>query len=1220
MIFTYDSFLRPYNINDKNIIIQDNNGRAIHTINPFAVINTFVSNNLVKISLSSDRVITLNFSEAILAKQALYTLQQRLTTLKEEKPQFIDKQVENYVENYVDNKIVNNTIQVINSIDGQAGTINYVPKWITATALSASSSIYDDGQKVTVGGRTAGIGLINLMDRIDPDFTGVNLDPPNTELFFGNPWFLGGYGLTTSLLNVYGNIDGNALQFRKSFNSAGQWITPDDQKPLVRLSATGFGTTLVVENVTPYKASSKGNSLAVQGVQTIPTHFKAIDPGFLWEDTGSRKLILERTGLNWEFRSEPVSANLTQYPHIAFQRNGWVKEFVISTTISAGQTSIPVTGGNFYFATVVGFPVYGPGANLYPSVDQDTPSKQITFANLTGTQSVVSGMDLSRPGLYSETNRRYDPSLPGSLKFVELFPPNTIVESVVGNTVILSATPSYAIKTTDKITFTNLIASGTLAAAGNNGGARDSRRIDSNGNITTNTSFPIRECLKISKPLVRTLYRGDILAIAYPAGNIGMGAGGISGYKLNVSGGILVDGMTLKNSKLTTQFFKMSYGVPTFSSVNLLVGDQFGDSRWVPAGQLMGAGYSGTSSTQLTIGTAGNYFQIKTQPFLSFTPGQVIVLYDELQALYQDGNYGQGFEKNKIVAEIDSYSFSSGTMSLVTLYAQNVGSQSNSWKLNLSGAVGPQGQRGFGDGTASVSGSIIPDRDYDPLGGYDLGSPTNRWENIYVKDAIVASQSLYLGNIKISEEGNVLKVGDVAVNKYEGSSNTDLTIGENGQVISLIAEKNLSYVQGDTIKVSNRLKDNYQEVGYSEEGIYGYFIGIVDTYYRETGEIKIVITYTESQGFQSNVWYLKLNSDMLGFEDDLSNNLKYLKVIGTSSTEMSIPQIGDVREFYTQLNLGFYTGQEVIVFNEFFNNYEDPEYQEGDPNYFIGKVDFYYPNTGLLTVVTDYTVGSGTFSSWQITLTSLPQLTAVGGSGNYVISATAPSGPTSGDRWYDLTAGLEYVYINDGDSSQWISPSKAGAQGPIGPQGFQGFQGGAGGTGPQGNTGPQGPLGGGTGSQGDTGPQGNTGPQGFQGDQGPTGPQGFQGPQGPSMSPIIGSWSLSTGANTVSFTVPGGQSYIMWVNGNIPLGIVNWNATVTLSNPNVPVIGVQYGWYYIDGNALVLTSIPSQIVGVAGSIGTSSTPGLSNSNTFTFGITNNSVSSQIIYYGYTKVS
>jgi hypothetical protein len=129
----------------------------------------------------------------------------------------------------------------------------------------------------------------------------------------------------------------------------------------------------------------------------------------------------------------------------------------------------------------------------------------------------------------------------------------------------------------------------------------------------------------------------------------------------------------------------------------------------------------------------------------------------------------------------------------------------------------------------------------------------------------------------------------------------------------------------------------------------------------------------------------------------------------------------------------------------------------------------------------------------------------------------------------------------------------------------------------------------------------------------------FSGYSQNAISPVTGSWTLSAGTNTVSFTVTAGQSYIMWVNGNIPNGIVNWNATVTLSNSNVPVIGVQYGWYYLAGNVLELTSIPSQIVGTAGTISTSA-PAVSNSNTFTFGITNNSGSSQIVYYGYVKVS
>jgi hypothetical protein len=130
----------------------------------------------------------------------------------------------------------------------------------------------------------------------------------------------------------------------------------------------------------------------------------------------------------------------------------------------------------------------------------------------------------------------------------------------------------------------------------------------------------------------------------------------------------------------------------------------------------------------------------------------------------------------------------------------------------------------------------------------------------------------------------------------------------------------------------------------------------------------------------------------------------------------------------------------------------------------------------------------------------------------------------------------------------------------------------------------------------------------------------FSGYSTTAVSPVIGSWSLSTGANSVSFTVTAGHSYVMWVNGNIPNGIINWNATVTLSNSNVPVIGSQCGWYYDAGNALVLTSMPSQIIGTAGTINSNLPSVGTSTNTFTFGITNNSGSPQTVNYGYVKIS
>jgi hypothetical protein len=111
---------------------------------------------------------------------------------------------------------------------------------------------------------------------------------------------------------------------------------------------------------------------------------------------------------------------------------------------------------------------------------------------------------------------------------------------------------------------------------------------------------------------------------------------------------------------------------------------------------------------------------------------------------------------------------------------------------------------------------------------------------------------------------------------------------------------------------------------------------------------------------------------------------------------------------------------------------------------------------------------------------------------------------------------------------------------------------------------------------------------------------------------------LSAGANTVSLTVPGPGAYSIWVNGNIPNGIVTYTAMVVVTNNNVPVVGSSYGWYYAAGNALVLTGIPTQIVGSLNTISTAVVT-TTTANVFSFGITNNSGSNQVVNWGYTKL-
>jgi hypothetical protein len=191
------------------------------------------------------------------------------------------------------------------------------------------------------------------------------------------------------------------------------------------------------------------------------------------------------------------------------------------------------------------------------------------------------------------------------------------------------------------------------------------------------------------------------------------------------------------------------------------------------------------------------------------------------------------------------------------------------------------------------------------------------------------------------------------------------------------------------------------------------------------------------------------------------------------------------------------------------------------------------------------------------------------------VDSVPPTGDT-GDAWFNANDGSVYVYYD----GAWVEA----VGGNIGPTGKTGVTGATG-------------LTGATGSQGTTGVTGATG-----------------------SAATAGSWTITTGTNTYSFTVPSGGTYSMWVRGNIPNGIIVWNATATVTNTNVPAIGYQYAWNYAGGGSPIsITAIPNQIKGVAGTISTDATYAGTSSNRFDFTIANTSGASQTVYYGYTTI-
>jgi hypothetical protein len=99
MNYNYLNFLRPIFENSRNIQIIDSNGEIKYTINPFFIVNSLASNNLVKINLKNDKIILLNFNNSTEARTALFELQKQIDQLTKKTPIVIEKNIENYVEN-----------------------------------------------------------------------------------------------------------------------------------------------------------------------------------------------------------------------------------------------------------------------------------------------------------------------------------------------------------------------------------------------------------------------------------------------------------------------------------------------------------------------------------------------------------------------------------------------------------------------------------------------------------------------------------------------------------------------------------------------------------------------------------------------------------------------------------------------------------------------------------------------------------------------------------------------------------------------------------------------------------------------------------------------------------------------------------------------------------------------------------------------------------------
>jgi hypothetical protein len=94
---------------------------------------------------------------------------------------------------------------------------------------------------------------------------------------------------------------------------------------------------------------------------------------------------------------------------------------------------------------------------------------------------------------------------------------------------------------------------------------------------------------------------------------------------------------------------------------------------------------------------------------------------------------------------------------------------------------------------------------------------------------------------------------------------------------------------------------------------------------------------------------------------------------------------------------------------------------QGDPEIETGDSGLEDPEMAHWPIATATTPGLIKLGSGLSVTDGVVSATGGGGS-SLTYDATPPNSPTAGARWMDSSSGIEFVYINDGTSSQWVNP------------------------------------------------------------------------------------------------------------------------------------------------------------------------------------------------------
>jgi hypothetical protein len=486
------------------------------------------------------------------------------------------------------------------------------------------------------------------------------------------------------------------------------------------------------------------------------------------------------------------------------------------------------------------------------------------------------------------------------------------------------------------------------------------------------------------------------------------------------------------------------------------------------------------------------------------------------------------------------------------------------------------------DGTTHLPGDLLPQAN---LGG-NLGNQQYQWNDLWV-----SNNTIYLNSVPITlSDGNVLAVNGNAVL----TNNSNTTVSTTGNISGNFFIGNGRSLTGITSSYGNaNVVANLAALGSNPVSTTG---NITGNYFIGNGSQLTGISGGANTG---NVTF----RDEIVIGTGTSNLVSGLYLAPSSSSanaNMYLRVRGNVIDEPTHIH--FDTGN-----NAYYNQFI------GDDNKYI-----LLANTGNIVINTNDTVGNS--AQWNFNnfgTLALPggsrlrplgaNLDIFAGTGSYVNLITSDESSSmgvGGAGGYVVTAGGTWNFNTNGNLT---APGNVSAVGNI--TGGNIVTSGSGGdiTMSAGNI-----TGAGNISAGNVSATGNVTAANFFGN-------------GNTLSNVAttfeSTWTVPTGNSTQSFTVTPNNTYYLWVDCNIPNGILTWNATATITNTNVPVVGAQYAWVYTGGGTPIdFTSIPNQFVGTANTIVRSSVAPSATTNRFDFGINNTSGNTVTVNYGYARIS